>query len=173
MTNYERLSLLKSAEQINPMSPAASGGFDVGGTNYKLDKGPQEELGPLPPTFGGGGLAQAVHDASPSFVSRGTLPGKPIAAQSNGQLKYNGGFASNDNKPMTPLNGLPGFAIGASRPSPQTDASGIPNGFPGFSPNVGADPFMGGAGGRMIGGQAGSALGGAAKPTTGMAASRP
>lgn len=45
MTNYERLFLLKSAEQINPMSPAASGGFDVGGTNYKLDKGPQQQLG--------------------------------------------------------------------------------------------------------------------------------
>lgn len=45
MTNYERLFLLKSADQINPMSPAASGGFEVGGSNYKLDKGPQQQLG--------------------------------------------------------------------------------------------------------------------------------
>ena len=61
-----------------------------------------------------------------------TLPGKPLTAQNSNP----------SGKPMTPLNGLPGYAIGANRPAPKYDASGIPEGFPGYTPDTTNDPFQ-------------------------------
>ena len=43
--------LAKLASQINPMSPAASGGFNVGGQNYQIDRGPQQQLSSNPADF--------------------------------------------------------------------------------------------------------------------------
>lgn len=52
MNNKEKLLLVKlSANQINPMSPAASGGFNVGGQSYQLDRGPQQQLSSNPADF--------------------------------------------------------------------------------------------------------------------------
>jgi hypothetical protein len=87
MTNYERLLLLKAANnQINPMSPAASGGFDVGGTNYQLDKGPQQELGSPAQmmagiTGAGGGAAGGMAAAKkPDFMNFQFEPDTPGVA---------------------------------------------------------------------------------------------
>lgn len=158
MNNKTKLFLTKYAAQINPMDPALSAGLQV-------DRGPQQKLGPVgnfnagkPQQFMGANGKPIEFDEDPdpntismdpktfNMLSEGAqpvsqpqmadskpiLPGTPVTPGSN----------PSSGKPTTPLNGLPGYALGASRPSQQYDASGVPEGFPGYSPNPSSDPFQ-------------------------------
>lgn len=74
MNNKQRLFLLKSSAQVNPMSPAVSGGFELGGQNLKLDKGPEAQLGTPQQLLAGLG-------AGGNMASKPPMPGAGAGAQ--------------------------------------------------------------------------------------------
>jgi hypothetical protein len=74
MNNKQRLFLLKASAQVNPMSPAVSGGFELGGQNLKLDKGPESQLGTPQQLLAGLG-------AGGNMASKPPMPGATGGAQ--------------------------------------------------------------------------------------------
>jgi hypothetical protein len=95
MNNKQRLFLLKAAAQINPMSPAASGGFDIGGQNFKLDKGPQPELGTPQQLLGGLG-------AGGNMASKPPMPGAAAGAQAGAGPALGGQQSATAQTPQLP-----------------------------------------------------------------------